>query len=273
MDAQESKDFEHRVADLFRALGASVVVDDPVGGAQVDVLVEEVTSAGVRIITNVECKYLARNPVGIDEVRTFAAVLDDQRRNNLVHRGVMVTNNGYSRPARDLAAQNEIQLLVVDDLESRQQLQLSVVSDAVRQVIDDCASLRRTVMAALAAAASPTAAEWEDVHVDAVKVVNHSDEVVGLYRQGRAGGTLERRVHHALVRLCEEQSRCLDTLWFIRQVASMSEERYQLGTPTAEQTTAAMVVLREMDAARGQLRQRLTRLEETCERLDRQPPV
>src|SRR5256885_16101861 len=70
---ESPRDFERRVAALYRMLGAEVAHDYSLAGSQIDVFVQERTPSGGLIRTAVECKSYSA-PVGIDVVRSLAGL-------------------------------------------------------------------------------------------------------------------------------------------------------------------------------------------------------
>lgn len=111
------RDFERRVADLYRALGATAIHDCLLGGTQVDVFLEESTPSGP-VRTAVECKDSGR-PVGVDPVRKFAAAARLWRDKNLAEKFVVVAPSGFTRPARAEAETHGIDLVEVADLQAK----------------------------------------------------------------------------------------------------------------------------------------------------------
>jgi hypothetical protein len=93
-------EFEKRVADTYRKLGAKKVERNvDLAGNQIGVYVEMEASARVLHRIAVEAKDLERS-VGINIVNDFAKVVDALRRERLIHEGVIVLRSGFSRQAR-----------------------------------------------------------------------------------------------------------------------------------------------------------------------------
>ena len=107
--------FERDVADLYRALGARVLLDVGLAGFQVDILVIEATPSGQTVRCAVECKYYSR-PVSSRTVNDFARVVATLRDAGLVDRGVIVTSSGFSRQAREVGAATGLELITLEDL-------------------------------------------------------------------------------------------------------------------------------------------------------------
>ena len=110
------KELERCVANAYRALGARKVEHDvELAGHQIDVYVElETQDRGLHRIA-VEAKDYA-SKVGIGIVNDFLAVVDHLRRGQLIDEGVIVSVEGFSRPARNAAQTASIRLLELHDL-------------------------------------------------------------------------------------------------------------------------------------------------------------
>ena len=117
------KTFERQVADLYRALGAWKVEHDKlIAGHQIDVYVEMVGPDRSTHRIAVEAKDW-QSPVGIDVVGKWALVIDGLRRAGLVDEGVIVSPVGFTKPAREAAAEHvrrglPLRLLELADLQA-----------------------------------------------------------------------------------------------------------------------------------------------------------
>jgi predicted helicase len=111
-------EFERRVAAIYRALGANVQHDVALAGNQIDVLVEEQTTAGTPIRSAVECKLHLR-PIGINTINAFAGLIVLLKSRNLIERGIIVSNSGFTKTARSAAAEHGVDLVEFADLEPR----------------------------------------------------------------------------------------------------------------------------------------------------------
>ncbi len=118
MSGLNAHKFEREVADLYRSLGAQVRHDVSVAGNQIDLVVIETTSSGSTITRVVECKAYAA-PVGIEPIRSFAALARLLRERNLADAATLVSANGFSRFARDAASEFGIELQEIADLRAR----------------------------------------------------------------------------------------------------------------------------------------------------------
>jgi hypothetical protein len=264
----DSDTFEELVASLFRGLGGRVAVKQLLGGKRVDLLVEESTLSGIPIRVAVECKKYSQR-VGKDVVQDSARDARELLANHHVDRAVMVTTVGYTEPARDAAKESGLGLLVVADLEAQQRLHLSAVSEPLAAVLRHARRLGGYIRDALGSADDLTSFDWEDIHGNVSKAVTDAQRVSSgaLVRRDRV---VDRRAYSAMTRICEEAGRCLDAVWFLRQVIRLGEETLSGSTAALSERTAADISrLRELDAARAQLRQRLSRLDELALRVDR----
>jgi hypothetical protein len=270
--ASDADDFERRVGEIFRALGAEVTHDVLLGGHQIDLLVTETTTAGIRLVTAVECKHWAKAP-GVQAVTAFAEVVRDLRSVGLVNSAAMVSPPGFTRMAKDVAARNGIQLFEIDDLLTRRDLDLATASDVAGRAVTAARRLRGLLQDALAVPDGLTAFDWEDLHAELGKSLAEIRDSHELRRRTADNLSLERRARAAVTGVEEEAERCLDAVWYLRRVARLVEEadEQQSAVPGGEtdRTSAAFVRLRELDQARGQLRQRVRRLAEVCARVER----
>jgi len=118
MAVNTGKSFELRVADAYRALGARRVEHDKeIAGRQIDVYVEfDVPGGSIHRIA-IEAKERSR-PIGIEVVQDFSRVVSDLRRLGHVDEGVIVSVHGFTKPARNRAAEERLRLSTLNDLES-----------------------------------------------------------------------------------------------------------------------------------------------------------
>ena len=99
------RSFERQVADLFRALGAWKVEHDVLMmGHQIDVYVEVAGPTHTKHRIAVEAKD-HQSPVGKGVVSAWALVVDGLRRAGLVDEGDIVSPSGFTKPARQAAAE------------------------------------------------------------------------------------------------------------------------------------------------------------------------
>lgn len=106
-----------RLTTAYRSMGAlKVEWDVELAGNQIDMYVEmESADRGLHKIA-VEVKDWDR-PVGIDVINEFALVVENLRRAQLIHEGVIVSASGFSKQARNAAQTHGIRLLEPADLE------------------------------------------------------------------------------------------------------------------------------------------------------------
>lgn len=109
---------EQRVAQAYRDMRARRVEHDvELAGHQIDVYAEMETSDRSVHRLAIEAKDYSR-PVGIDIVRRFSHVVDGLRRLRLVDEGIIVSAAGFSRQARNAAAEEGIRLQQPADLDA-----------------------------------------------------------------------------------------------------------------------------------------------------------
>ena len=105
-DDKTGRSFERQVADLFRALGAWKVEHDVlIAGHQIDVYVETAGPTRAMHRIAVEAKDW-QSPVGKSVLSAWALVVDDLRRAGLVDRGDIVSPAGFTKFARQAAAEH-----------------------------------------------------------------------------------------------------------------------------------------------------------------------
>lgn len=112
------KTLERRVADAYRHMGATKVEHDvEIAGNQIDVYVELPAPGQSVLRIAVEVKDYDR-PVGVKIVNDFAQIVDLLYRRRLIHEGVLVGASGFSKQARNAAAEHGLRLLEPADLEA-----------------------------------------------------------------------------------------------------------------------------------------------------------
>jgi hypothetical protein len=116
------RSLERQVAAIYRALGARAKHDVPMAGHQIDVYVETSGRDGSLHRTAVEAKDW-QSPVGIKVVSEWALVVDDLRRAGLIDEGIIVSSVGFTKPAREAAAEyvrrgRPVRLLELADLQA-----------------------------------------------------------------------------------------------------------------------------------------------------------
>ncbi len=116
--ASDAFEFERHVTAIYRVLGADVQHDVALAGNQIDILIKEQTGAGTSIRSAVECKLHLR-PIGINMINAFAGLFLLLRNRNLIERGIIVSNSGFTKTARSAAKEHGIDLVEFADLEQR----------------------------------------------------------------------------------------------------------------------------------------------------------
>lgn len=107
--------FEDEVAQLFRAIGASVKQNVSLSGFQIDVYVEEVTPSGQKFRVAVDCK-LHKAKVGNLAVNDFARIVETLKGAKLADKGTIVSYSGFSKDAYTVSEKTGITLLTLEDL-------------------------------------------------------------------------------------------------------------------------------------------------------------
>lgn len=111
--------FEDVVAELYRALGASVVRQNVnLAGSQIDIYVEETTATGQTVRTAVECKYFSK-AVPKDSVVQFATIASFLRQSGIIDKATMVGYLGFTQAASLAAEAGKVELLAFAELEAR----------------------------------------------------------------------------------------------------------------------------------------------------------
>ena len=122
-EGRSGRPFERQVADLYRALGAWKVEHDVLmAGHQIDVYVEMAGPTRSLHRIAVEAKDW-QAPVGQRVVSEWALVVDDLRRAGLIDEGDIVSSMGFTKPARQAAADHvrrglPVHLLELADLQA-----------------------------------------------------------------------------------------------------------------------------------------------------------
>src|SRR5207244_463827 len=95
------RDFESRVAQLYRAFGYSVEHDVLLDGQQVDLKVDRNMDGVGRISAIVECKDWDKR-VGNQAAQEFVNTVSALRARNAVNAGVMVSSKGFTAQAKSI---------------------------------------------------------------------------------------------------------------------------------------------------------------------------
>ncbi len=261
--------FERRVADLYRSAGADVARDVEVGGSQVDLVVTERTPSGATVRTVVECKSGGQR-VGVEPVTRLANLMAGFKRAAVADIGVLVSEGGFTRQAREKAAQDGLVLFEVDDLEQHADATADL-STSVRLSIDAAGSLRRQFQETLRSPERLTAFELDDLAAHVTKVLDGLQEAFLLGTQRPTPSPRTRSLLGALSRVQDGAEQCLDAVHHVHRVTEVVEEADRMGAAAggteADHAAAVFIRLRELDQARSQLRYRLQRLEEVCRRI------
>jgi hypothetical protein len=263
-------DFERQVAHLYRISGASVEHNKDVGGNQVDVWVIERTSAGTDVRLVVECKDLT-SPTGVRLVNELATKVDLLRGKALADVGVLVSRSDFSRHARIAAELHGIRLVMLEDLQHVVQAPTRVVLDDVRTAIDHARRLVGSVKEALRSPERLTPFELDGLHGEVTKALREYRMILDRHQVIPPPNSEARRALGSVLRVEEATDQVLDALYYFRRVdeaiSEASESLPPVGRTEADHAAADSIRLRDLEQSRAQLRFRLRRLEETCDRL------
>jgi hypothetical protein len=102
---QSGQQFERLVADLYRSLGYRVQPNVYVGGQQIDVLAQREVEGAPPIKLGVECKDLAK-AVSNQTVQDFVTSVESLRVKGMLTAGAMVSRNGFTPRAKEVAQGN-----------------------------------------------------------------------------------------------------------------------------------------------------------------------
>lgn len=170
--SENPRDFEQRVAAIFRVSGARTVsLEKALAGTRIDVYVEEDGRDGHLVRTAYECKAYAQ-PVGGDTVASCAGLATLLKQRDLIDHFAVVSASGFTKGATLLARESRISLYALDDLESRvaaKKPQLSsVIADLRVEYAVETAAPSRPKRAFVI---MPFAQEFEDVYILGIREV------------------------------------------------------------------------------------------------------
>ncbi len=105
-EVSDWKSFEKYVADIFSMLGYSIEVDGQMDSAQTDIIAISRNRFKPNLI--IECKYHSEKStkVGIDQVENFTARVLKLRNKGVIDQGYLVTNTGFTSPAKGSLAES-----------------------------------------------------------------------------------------------------------------------------------------------------------------------
>ncbi len=265
----EWREFERRVADLFRETGADAVHDQWLAGSQIDVWVTEHTATRGAVRTIVDCKNY-RNPAGVSQIREFNQLSHGLISAGHADRALMVAANGYTKPARAEADVFQIVLFEISDLEQLARRSPKSVSQEARAVISSAAAVVGVVREQLRSIEPLTAFDFDGLHNDLSKVLDDTQRTIASYPLSFGLSTAQRRVRGVLSQVEDHLERALDALSYWRQLSRDVQDR-GAGFPdtqnTADATSARLMMLREQEQARQMLRNKLRSIEDACARV------
>jgi len=162
-------EFEREVAAIYRALGAKVSVDVGLAGSQIDILLKEQTETGSEVTVAVECKSTKR-PVGIESIVSFASMAQLLKQRGLIDRATLVSRSGFTRHARQAAAEYTLELLELADLKQRVKGKQKAVKKA-KEEFDQQQSTREFDSSKRIFVVMPFAIEFEDIYLLGIRDV------------------------------------------------------------------------------------------------------
>jgi RNA polymerase sigma factor (sigma-70 family) len=111
--------FEKEVVKTLRVLGYKVDRNVHINGCQIDIYGEFWTGM-ICMRLMVECKdYSDDETVGVDDIKLFNSVFSTARNNGIVDKGLFITTNGYTAPAKTFARAAGIELVTYADLSTQ----------------------------------------------------------------------------------------------------------------------------------------------------------
>ncbi len=181
---QRGLKFEREVASIYRALGAKVVHDTAIAGNQIDILAEERTAAGTLLRTAIECKAYS-SQIGIEVVRSFAALANLLRSRGLIERAAIVSLNGFTRNSREAAAEFGVDLIEIDDLRKKIEKHPELLIKATEQITIQDQNAEALTKPKRLFVVMPFAPEFTDVYILGIRevaeklgfVVERADEI------------------------------------------------------------------------------------------------
>jgi len=180
------RDFEVQVANLYRKLPNSTVYRNVnLNGNQIDVVLEETLSSGRIVKSIIECKYY-RNPVGVKEVRDFANLITFFRDAELASHGILVSSNGFTKDAFQVASSAKLDLIEYSDLEakvkslgySQKGTEKIAPQESHRVVV---APVKKIIFAGRTAfIAMPFSDEYRDIYLLGIREVLQNNNIAGI---------------------------------------------------------------------------------------------
>lgn len=126
----DGKAFEDQVLKTLRVLGYKVEKNVHINGCQIDIFAELWTGI-IPMRLMVECKDYTSS-VGIDEIKIFSSVLIGARNVGAVDKGLFISTQGFTAPAKTFAQSVGVELVTFGDLST----QLVNFDDYIDQLID-----------------------------------------------------------------------------------------------------------------------------------------
>jgi amino acid adenylation domain-containing protein len=112
---EKAKSFEERVAELFRFLGYTTILDYQKDDLQFDVRLE-MTGGPLPVFVLVECKDTGK-PIGQKQVREFASKVEHARKADVQpYQAIIVSRSGFVNNAHEVARRQFVHLRTFDQL-------------------------------------------------------------------------------------------------------------------------------------------------------------
>ena len=264
--------FELEVADLYRQAGAEAVHNVHVDGTQSDITVKERTASGSVLRLYIECKDLKRD-VDLEYVKAFINTMQMLRINNSTDVGVLVSRRGFTLQAKDAATGSTtvpIRLVPFADLVYNLQAPTRVVLADVEAALQQARQLCRTATETLRKQDRLTSFDLEVLHGDVTKVLQTYAELLDRHRVSPPPNNEARSALSTIVRLEGATDQLLDALYYFRRVDETLEEASNgippPGRTEADFAAAMNIWTRELEQGRSQLRFRISKLREMCDR-------
>lgn len=113
----KGKEFENRIAELYRLMGYEVQQNVGELGHQIDLMLTYTQPGGIVTRTAVECKFVETGNLAKNAVMDNVNALTDLKNNGRVQNCIIITTNGFAKDIWDTAEANKIKLLTFWELQ------------------------------------------------------------------------------------------------------------------------------------------------------------
>ncbi|ODS38177.1 MAG: hypothetical protein A7316_00320 [Candidatus Altiarchaeales archaeon WOR_SM1_86-2] len=128
----KGKEFENKVAELYRLMGHEVKQNVGILGHQIDIILEYTMPGGIKAKTAVECKYVEKGNLKKNDAMDNINAQIDLKRNDEVQNLTIVTTNGFAKAIWDTTKANKIPPLTFREL----QHQISNIDPYLEHIIN-----------------------------------------------------------------------------------------------------------------------------------------